>query len=167
VGKTDQQPVEVTIHTSVQVDKPKNEVYQFWRKLDNLPLFMEHLKSVELLENGQSKWTLRLPADIAAISWEAEIVYDEPGDMISWQSLPGAMIQNTGKIRFMDTPEPDTTLIHVAITYQPPAGLLGAGVAYLVNPLFEKMVIDDVQNFKRYMDVGNITDEMIVIEVIE
>jgi uncharacterized membrane protein len=165
VGKTTEEPVEVTILTSVQVDKPRGEVYEFWRKLDNLPLFMEHLKSVELLEDGNSRWTLKLPVDITAISWDAEIVFDEPGNVIAWQSLPDAMIQNTGTVRFMDTPTPDTTLIHVAISYRPPAGVIGAGIAYLINPLFQKMVVDDVQNFKRYMDVGNITDEIVVIEI--
>ncbi|MES2274809.1 MAG: SRPBCC family protein [Bacteroidota bacterium] len=159
VGKTNTEPVKVAIRTSVMVGKPRMEVYDFWRKLDNLPLFMTHLKSVELLDNNQSRWALKLPADIAAISWDAQIMCDEPGELISWESIPGANLYTTGKVRFMDTPEHDTTLVHVAITYQPPAGVIGAWVAHLINPLFQKMVTDDVQNFKRYMDLSNIIEE--------
>jgi uncharacterized membrane protein len=65
-------------------------------------------------------------------------------------------------VRFMDTPTPGTTLVHVAINYEPPAGGVGLGIAQLINPLFQKMVEDDVQNFKRYMDIGHITDEIII-----
>lgn len=155
VGKKDIEPVSISISTSVNISKPRMEVYNFWRKLDNLPLFMTHLKSVEILDEGHSRWTLRLPVDIGALSWEAEITYDEPGEIIAWESVEGANLHTTGRVRFIDTPEPDTTLIHVLITYQPPVGLIGATLAHLVNPLFKKMVEDDIQNFKRYMDLSN------------
>lgn len=155
VGKTNTNPVSITIRTSVSIDKPRTEVYDFWRRLDNLPLFMNHLKSVELLDNDQSRWSLKLPADIGALSWDAEITYDEPGKIITWESIKDANLYTTGRIRFMDTPTPDTTLIHVVITYQPPAGLIGATLAHLVNPMFKKMIEDDIQNFKRYMDLSN------------
>src|SRR5688572_24868264 len=36
----------INIRTSLIVNKPKDEVYAFWRKLENLPLFMKHLSSV-------------------------------------------------------------------------------------------------------------------------
>lgn len=157
-GKTSTEPVMAIIHTSVTVNRPRMEVYDFWRKLDNLPLFMSHLKSVEQLDDEQSRWTLKLPADVADVSWEAAIVFDEPGDMIAWESLPGATISNTGKVRFIDTANGET-LIHVTIIYQPPAGGIGAGMAYMINPLFRKMVKDDILNFKRYMEVGHVANE--------
>jgi uncharacterized membrane protein len=156
MGKTGTEPAQVAIRISVVVGKPRMEVYEFWRKLDNLPLFMNHLNSVEVLDNEKSRWSLKLPADIASLSWDAAITYDEPGELIAWESLPGSNLYTTGKIRFVDTPEPGVTLVHIAITYQPPAGVIGAWIAHLVNPLFQKMVQDDVENFKRYMDVSEV-----------
>jgi uncharacterized membrane protein len=156
-GKTSTQPMNATISTSVSVNSPRMEVYDFWRKLDNLPLFMNHLKSVELMDENQSHWTLKLPVDIAEVSWDAEIIYDEPGNMIAWKSVPGSMIINSGKVRFIDTSDHET-LIHVSITYQPPAGGVGAGIAHLLNPLFRKLVKDDILNFKHYMEVGHVAD---------
>lgn len=154
-GKTSTEPINATISTSVSVNSPRMEVYDFWRKLDNLPLFMNHLKSVELMEDNLSHWTLKLPGDIADIGWDAAIVFDEPGNMIAWESVPGSMISNNGKVRFIDTSD-NETLIHVSITYQPPAGGVGAGMAHLLNPLFRKLVKEDILNFKRYMEVGHI-----------
>ncbi len=43
IGKDTQEPVNVDIRSSFNIDKPRQEVYDFWRKLDNLPLFMNHL----------------------------------------------------------------------------------------------------------------------------
>lgn len=160
VGQTTTDPVNIAIRTSVLVGKARQEVYDFWRKLDNLPLFMEHLKSVEVLDHVRSRWSLKLPTDVAEVTWDAEIIYDEPGEMIQWQSAPGEHIFTSGKVRFVDTPEPDTTLIHVVIVYQPPAGGIGAGVAHLLNPVFQKMVEADVQNFKRYMDMSSVVNEL-------
>lgn len=157
-GKTTTEPVSVTISTSVSVNSPRMEVYDFWRKLDNLPLFMNHLKSVELTDENQSHWTLKIPGNIADISWDADIVFDEPGNMIAWESTPGSMISNSGKVRFIDTSD-NETLIHVSITYQPPAGGVGAGMAYLLNPLFRKLVKEDILNFKRYMEVGHLASD--------
>jgi uncharacterized membrane protein len=46
-------------------------------------------------------------------------------------------------------------LIDVVITYQPPAGGVGASIAHVLNPLFKNIVDTDVRNFKQYMDLEN------------
>ena len=139
-------------------------VYNFWRKLDNLPLFMNHLKSVDVLDDNRSHWILKLPADVANVSWDAEIVMDVPGELIGWSSLPGSVIDNAGKIRFRNTFD-GGTLIDLVISYQPPAGGIGASVAHILNPVFKNMVNADVQNFKQYMDLMDVDENDIVIIV--
>ncbi|GAB3930677.1 SRPBCC family protein [Mucilaginibacter myungsuensis] len=158
-GKTSLEPVSVNINTSVIVDKPREEVYAFWRDLSNLPLFMSHLKSVEVMNDSRSYWSLKLPIDVADIYWDASILEDIPGELIEWSSLSDSVIDTSGIVRFIDTSEPDQTLVHVTLTYQPPAGALGAGVAKIFNPLFTKMIEDDIQNFKRYMDIAAVIEE--------
>jgi len=155
IGKLSNNPVNINIRSSFTVNQPRNKVYNFWRKLDNLPLFMKHLESVEVLDTKNSHWILKLPADVATVSWNAEIVKDEPNEMIGWSSLPNSMINNAGKVRFQDIADGTGTLIDIVISYQPPAGGLGAGLAHVLNPIFKKMVDNDVQNFKQYMDIDN------------
>ncbi|MDN5288919.1 MAG: hypothetical protein JWR38_5193 [Mucilaginibacter sp.] len=168
IGKLSTNPINVNIRSTFTVNKPRHKVYDFWRKLDNLPLFMKHLESVEMIDSKYSRWVLKLPADIATVSWHAEIVRDEPNEMIGWSSLPDSMINNAGKVRFQDTADGKGTIVDVVISYQPPAGGVGAGIAQALNPLFKKMVDKDVQNFKQYMDIDNDADEyfteVIVVE---
>lgn len=160
-GKSSLSPVNVNIKSSFTVNKPRNMVYEFWRKLDNLPLFMQHLESVEVIDNERSRWVLKLPTGVASVSWEAEIVMDVPDELIGWSSLPGSIIDNAGKIRFRDTDE-GGTLIDLVISYQPPAGGLGASVAHIINPVFKNMVDNDVQNFKQFMDLSDM-EEMVIV----
>ncbi len=154
-GKNTQKPVDVLIQSSYAIDKPREEVYNFWRKLDNLPMFMNHLESVEVIDDLRSRWILKLPAGIANVSWDAEIVDDVSGELIGWSSLPDSIIDNAGKVTFSDTEDGTGTLVDVTISYRPPAGGLGASVAHILNPVFKSMVDSDVQNFKQYMDIDN------------
>ncbi|NHA02861.1 SRPBCC family protein [Mucilaginibacter sp. HC2] len=159
IGKLSTNPVNINIRSSFTVNKPRHKVYNFWRKLDNLPLFMKHLESVEMIDSTYSYWVLKLPAEVATVSWHAEIVKDEPNEMIGWSSLPDSMINNAGKVRFQDTLDGKGTIVDIVVSYQPPAGGLGTGVAKLLNPVFKRMVDKDVQNFKQYMDIDNDSEE--------
>lgn len=161
-GKMSMSPVNVNIRTSFSVDRPRMEVYNFWRKLDNLPLFMKHLEDVQVIDEKCSHWVLKLPTGVANVSWDAEIVHDDPGYMIGWSSLPDSIIDNAGKVRFRDTFD-GGTLVDVIISYQPPAGGLGASLAHVLNPVFKKLVDDDVNNFKQYMDIAEKDGVIIVL----
>ena len=161
-GKSTTDPININIKTSFTVNKPRQVVYDFWRKLDNLPLFMKHLEQVDVLDEERSHWVLKLPANMAKVSWDAEIVMDVPNEFIGWSSLPDSIIDNAGKIRFRDTAD-GGTLIDLLITYQPPAGGFGASVAHVLNPVFKGMVDNDVQNFKQYMDIADLEDAVIVV----
>ena len=44
----------VNIRSTIIVNKPQNEVYAFWRRLENLPLFMRHLESVQEIDDKKS-----------------------------------------------------------------------------------------------------------------
>ena len=142
----------INIRTSLVVNKPKDEVYAFWRKLENLPLFMKHLASVTEIDSKHSHWEAVIPGNIGKIKWNAEIVKEEPGYLIGWQSIPNSMINNAGKVMFHDAMGGQGTELEVVISYHPPAGELGSGVAKMMNPVFEKIIRQDVMNFKEYIE---------------
>lgn len=158
LDKYTSEPVNINIRSSFVIHKPRHEVYAFWRRLDNLPLFMTHLKSVDLLADDRSRWTLKLPTGLTNLTWDAEIVKDKPNEMIGWNSLPGSIIENAGKVRFRDGITGDGTRVDVVITYHPPAGTIGARIARVFNPVFKKIVEKDVQNFKHFMDIDYAND---------
>ena len=146
-------PVEIVQSMSVRV--PRAEVYAFWRTLENLPRFMEHLRTVEATSETRSRWTAKGPGPLPDVTWEAEIVEDVPGERIVWQSLPGADVDNAGHVRFVDGPE-GLTEVHARITYRPPAGPLGATVAKWLDPVLGSAVRQDIARFKHVIEAGEV-----------
>lgn len=142
----------INIGTTFIIDKPRSQVYASWRKLENLPRFMKHLKSIEEKDSKLSHWKAKIPGDIATLTWDTEITNEEEGSLIAWCSVPGSPIENAGEVRFEDVSGGPGTEVQVSISYRPPAGNLGEGIARLLNPFFEDMVREDVRNFKQFME---------------
>lgn len=142
------------VSSSFIISKPRSDVYAFWRKLENLPKFMQHLEEVKELDDKRSKWTAKIPGGLGKVSWEAEIQQDISGEVISWCSLPGSTVDNAGEVRFKDVPEGNGTEVSINISYRLPAGDLGSFAAKLFNPAVEKMMREDVRTFKQLLETG-------------
>jgi len=145
-------PRALNITETFIVERPREEVYSFWRRLENLPRFMKHLASVDEHDQKKSHWRANLPGEILKLNWNAEITREEENNYLGWQSVEGSMVENAGKVTFHDALNGSGTELTVDISYFPPAGSLGQGIAYLLNGLFEKMVREDVTNFKHYIE---------------
>lgn len=145
---------DVNLHMSISVDRPVDEVYRFWRNLENLPLFMKHLSSVKETDNLKSEWTASGPKGIGSLKWQAQILMDEPGKILSWHSLPGSTVDNAGKVVFSETGTNRTDL-DISISYRAPLGIAGQAAAKLLNPLFARMVKADIENFKVHIETAH------------
>ena len=152
IGKTkpDNHSRNVNIQLNLFVNKPREEVYEFWRSVENLPLFMEHLRYVKALDDKTSVWEAKIPGGIGKVRWKSEIVKEVPYELLGWQSLPGSEIYNAGKVEFKDAG--NGTEMHVVISYHAPGGIPGEGAARLINPIFKELLEEDVQNFKWYIE---------------
>lgn len=148
-------PRSIIIIEDITVNVPREKVYAFWRELSNLPKFMKHLKSVEELSPEISVWKASTSAGIIDLKWNARITHEEKGRYIGWQSVKGSMIDNAGKVEFKDTLTGTGTELHIEIDYFPPAGSVGRGVASVFNGLFERMIREDIRNFKTYVEAAD------------
>jgi uncharacterized membrane protein len=145
------------VKATFTINKPREEVYAFWRSLENLPTFMKHLESVEVLDEKRSSWSAKLPGGVGKVSWEAVIQDEQPNTFISWSSLPGSTIDNAGEVRFVDAPRNEGTEVHAKISYRLPAGDVGSLAGKLFNPLVEGMIREDLRRFKSLLETGEIS----------
>lgn len=145
--------VEVT--HSITINAPPEQVYAFWRDLENLPKFMAHLESVKVAD-GKSVWRAKAPAG-TTVEWEAEIVEDTPHSLISWRSLPGSTIPNHGSVRFNPAPGKQGTEVHVALSYEPPGGAFAAIVAKLFGEEPKQQIKSDLRRLKQVLEIGEVT----------
>ncbi len=143
------------IEESVTVNKPAGDLFRFWRQLDNLPRFMDHLKEVRMLGGGKSHWVAEGPMG-TSVEWDAEVVNERFGELIAWQSLPGSDVNTAGSVHFTPAPGNHGTEVRVELKYDPPAGKLGAWVASLFGEAPGQQVQADLQRFKEMMESGRV-----------
>ena len=93
----------VRVDKSITIRRPIGEVYDFWRRLDNLPRFMRHLESVTVKDELHSHWAVKAVGG-KTLEWDAEIIEQRANEMISWRSTPGADIDNAGSVWFSAAP---------------------------------------------------------------
>lgn len=137
------------------VNREPDEVYNYWRDFQNLPRFMKHLESVEEYADGYSHWVAKGPAGMN-VEWDATIVADDPGRVITWRSLENADVDNAGAVRFEAAPGGRGTIVKVNIQYNPPGGVLGKTVARLFGEEPEQQLDDDLRRFKQMLEVGEV-----------
>jgi hypothetical protein len=90
------------------------------------------------------------------VEWEATIIADVPGEVITWRSLENADVDNAGAVRFEEAPGGRGTIVKVTIQYNPPAGVVGATIAKLFGEEPEQQLDDDLRRFKQVMEVGEV-----------
>jgi uncharacterized membrane protein len=137
------------------VNAQPDEVYRFWREFTNLPRFMGHLESVTEMGEGRSHWIAKGPAGMK-VEWDAMIVADEPGRVITWRSLENSDVDNAGAVRFEPATGGRGTIIKVNIQYNPPGGVVGATVARLFGEEPNQQLEDDLRRFKQVIELGEI-----------
>ena len=145
----------VHVEQTVSIQKSAAELYNFWRHFENLPRFMNHLKSVKTLDEKKSHWVAKAPGGMQ-VEWDAEIINDEVNKLIAWKSLEKADVHSTGSVRFMPGPEGRGTEVHVTLEYLPPAGQVGRWIAKLFGEEPEQQVREDLRRFKQFMEAGEI-----------
>jgi uncharacterized membrane protein len=143
----------VHVEESVTISRPARELYDYWKNLENLPNFMDHLNAVRVIDDRKSHWTAKAPAGMK-VEWDAEIINDEPGSLIAWRSTGGGSIDNAGSVRFVEGPAGRGTEVKVVLDYIPPAGKLGAWIAKLFGEEPSTQVREDLRHFKQVMEAG-------------
>jgi uncharacterized membrane protein len=139
----------IKIEAVTHVEKPSEEVFRCWRRLENLPRFMPHVLAVDESAEGISHWTVRGPFN-RELQWDAEIIGEEPGKMLAWQTLPGAPVASAGSVWF--EPEGSGTRVKVSMQYDPPAGEAGAVVAAILGASPKRQVAEDLIRFKEMVE---------------
>lgn len=143
------------VHESIRLEKPIEEVYRFWRQLENLPRFMTHLERVVDLGNRRSRWTAKGPAG-TRVEWEAEIINEVEDKVIGWRSLPDSDLVTAGSVNFARARAGRETQITVHLQYAPPGGRLGKIVAQLFGDEPAQAIREDLRRMKWLLEAGEV-----------
>ena len=145
----------VVVDESVTINRPVEELYRFWRNLENLPHFMQHLESVERITDTLSRWRAKGPAG-TTVEWSAEIINEVPNKVIGWRSIEGSDVVSAGSVNFDSAGPGRGTHVRVRLQYSPPGGKIGDKLARLVGRDAETEIRQDLHRFKQMIETGDV-----------
>jgi uncharacterized membrane protein len=140
---------------AVTLNRPRAEVYGFWRDAANLPRFMSNVERVVDEAGGRRRWTIAGPAG-ATVDLVAETTEERDGEAIAWRSLPESDIEAQGRVTFRDAPAGRGTVVEAEIAYEPPAGEVGRWIAKLFQREPSIQGRRELKRFKMLMETGEI-----------
>lgn len=131
---------------SVEINAPVGVVFELYSDFEKFPEWMEHIKEVRQTEPRFTRWAADAPLGIN-VEWEAETTTFEPNRKIAWRTVRGD-VEMQGAVTFEET-ERGTTILHVSIAYQPPAGHLGTLLSKFFGNDPEKQMDEDLNRFAK------------------
>jgi uncharacterized membrane protein len=138
---------------SVLINRPRAELYAFWRDFQNFPRFMTAVESIRAGTGTAMIWTVKAPAG-QTVELETELVSDVEGQSLGWQSTENSQIKTKGEVTFEDAPAGRGTIVSAEIAYEPPAGDIGRLVAKLFATEPNIQARHELKRFKMLMETG-------------
>jgi uncharacterized membrane protein len=145
-------PGAVSLRKTLTVAAPVAEVFDVWSRPQNFPRFMTHVEDVHIMSDRRSRWSVRGPGGLP-VHWETELVAVVPHQLIAWRTVAGSPVEHRGSVRFHPTTQ-DETQIDVRMSYTPPAGAVGHGLAAALGADPQQAMDDDLVRFKSLLENG-------------
>jgi uncharacterized membrane protein len=143
------------VGNTVTIGRPRQELYDEWRDFTRFPRFMENVEGVEKIDSVRSRWTIKAPAG-STVELVTAISDDQPGESIAWASEPESEIKTEGRVEFLDGGPGRGTMVRLVMRYDPPAGIVGKGIAKLFQREPKIQSRRDLHRFKSLMETGEI-----------
>jgi uncharacterized membrane protein len=138
----------------VTINKPAQEIYDFWRDFANLAIVMENIEAIEVLDRDRSHWSVKAPGG-RTVEWDAQVTEDVPGRVIGWQTAEGSDVRSSGRVEFHDAGNRGT-VVRAVIAYDPPGGAIAALLAKLFQREPAIQARRDLRRLKQWLEAGEI-----------
>ncbi len=136
---------------TIDIAASPDSVYDVWSRYENFPHFMSHVIEVRDLGNQRSHWVVQGPAG-SEVEFDSVLTAADRPHRLAWQSEPGASVYSEGTVTL--TPQAGGTRATVRMSWQPPAGALGQGLAVLTGADPATALDDDLQRMKQFIERG-------------
>ena len=145
----------IHVRDAIRLEVPLEVVYVFWRRLENLPLFMTHLEQVTDFDDGRSHWVAQGPAG-TMVEWDAEIINEVPNEVIGWRSVAGSDIATAGSVHFSTVRQGRSTQVSVNLQYSAPGVPAARWLAWALGRDPAHMIREDLRRLKQMLEAGEI-----------
>ena len=143
------------LEAGVTIQRPRAEIFDFYRDLTNLPLFLGDVMSVEPTGSGTWRWTIQGPARVK-IRWDIKVVEENPSTLMRYETTSLGGLNTVWNVYFSDGDAPGSTDVREVMEI--PLGKIGkAGLALMGKPPAEEMAAN-LRRLKQLMETGHVTE---------
>jgi uncharacterized membrane protein len=143
----------ILVEKTIVVNAPVEQVFAYWRDLQNLPQWMSHVREVRALGEDRFHWVVDGPGGMP-VEWDAELLHYVDNREMTWHSVGDSQVEHVGRVRFEDAGE-GATRIHVQMRYTPPGGVVGHAVAKAFGSDPKSEMDDDLARMKVAIETGS------------
>jgi uncharacterized membrane protein len=141
----------IDIQKSINIQAPPEQVFTYLANYENFPRFMRNVMSVEVLPDGRSHWKVAGPGG-TTVEWHAITTRLDFNERIEWSTVQGSPVEHVGRIRL--EPYATGTRVHVQMTYNPPAGIVGHAIAKMFGADPKSELDQDLMRLKSTLETG-------------
>ena len=143
----------VDVQKTITIDAPIEQVFGFWSAYDNFPRFMSRVLEVRpSTRERQSHWTVAGPAGVP-VEFDVEISSSVLNEAFAWRTIEGSPVAHAGLVRFEPAGEGQTR-VHIRMSYNPPGGWIGHGVAAAFGVDPKRSLDADLVRMKTLLETG-------------
>jgi uncharacterized membrane protein len=132
------------VEKTIEIARPLRMVYDQWTQFEEFPRFMEGVEEVEQLDDRTLRWRARIAGKTE--EWTAEIVHQEPDQVIAWRHTAGAV--NSGVVFFQPV-DAGRCRLSLALQYDPKGFVEKTGD---ILGVVSRRVEGDLERFKQFME---------------
>ncbi len=117
----------LVIEEAISISRPRGEVYEFFRRVENVPGFRG-----------------------AAI----ELIREEPNDTLAWRALREGRLVHFGSLLLRDAPGGRGTVVAARLEYVPSGGSLGTALAHIMGHSPQRLMADGLRRARQLLETG-------------
>lgn len=137
----------------ITIDAPPERLYDAWRDVRSLAMFVPSVESVEQVGPDRSRWRLRLNSGRTA-EWEARITEDRAGESLSWETLGESPFDHWGTLKLAPALGGRGTVVTLELRQRHRSGALGLFRARMRgdDPRFQSA--ETLRRLKQWIETG-------------
>lgn len=144
----------VDIRKTMNIAAPRPRVFEFWSRYVEFPRYTRQVLDIRNLGEGRSRWKVLGPGGVP-LTWVSVITESRPDKLLAWKTERGSAVQHAGLLRFMDSHD-GGTIIHLHVSYNPPAGVLGHAAAKVFGSDLESMLEEEFLRIKTFLETEKV-----------
>lgn len=145
----------VDVQKTITVEAPVEDVFAFWSEYSNFPKFLSRVLDIrDSSRPGQSHWIVAGPAG-TPVEFDTEVSTMVPNQVLGWRTIEGSPVAHAGLVRFEPASD-GRTRVHIRMSYNPPLGWIGHGVAAAFGADPKTSLDADLVRLKTLLETGRV-----------